>query len=266
MTDRKLVLSAAQLLPGRIRHDQAALVGANCDLDALMTPELLANAPFQQISLMLQFGSKTDLVPKAAKITRGWLDLSIDLEMERLKCVSQEETQQIIRFAALVALTKVAEQYGLPLEGLQEERDRNALLPDGTTVPAHLGISTEGESTTLTTPTSGFALDDNAKALVRQGVTVRYEIVGWGTHEDLAKRRQVERVLDVHLRQTRQGHLTGADYGSGTMSVYCEVIDAKKAARSIQAVLKRASLLEGATIIRETYDDEEITYPQSDSC
>lgn len=62
-------------------------------------------------------------------------------------------------------------------------------------------------------------------------IIIQYRIVdGINVELDLDKRYNVENILNECLGWTGNGFCDGGDYGSGTMNVFCYVIDVRKAA------------------------------------
>ncbi|NDW10808.1 hypothetical protein [Dysgonomonas sp. 520] len=79
----------------------------------------------------------------------------------------------------------------------------------------------------------------------------------------LDKRNKVEDILNDCLGWTGNGHCDGGDIGSGTMNLFCYVVDKDIAAQSILEVLKEENLMEGMKL---AYLDEKeefkLIYPK----
>lgn len=77
-------------------------------------------------------------------------------------------------------------------------------------------------------------------------------------HEDLDLRYKVEGLMNECLGWTGNGYCDGGDYGSGTMNVFCHVVDLTKAVITIVDELKKNNLLNGA-LIGHMESDEHLT-------
>jgi len=83
-------------------------------------------------------------------------------------------------------------------------------------------------------------------------ITLNYPIIDFGTTDDLSKRHAIESLLDNALGWLGNGHCSGGEIGSGSMSVFCQVLDRENAVRIIKALLTENNLFDDATI-----EDEE---------
>jgi hypothetical protein len=79
-------------------------------------------------------------------------------------------------------------------------------------------------------------------------LVVQYRVDGWGSVEDLDARDAVEHILNESLGWTGNGHCDGGDIGSGTINLFCLVVDPALAVKAIVLALKKAKRLEGAVI------------------
>ena len=68
---------------------------------------------------------------------------------------------------------------------------------------------------------------------------IEYKIEGWGNAEDLTKRHALQDRMDETLGWTGLGHCDGGSIGSGTMDVYCFVVDFDIAKGVIEKDLRR---------------------------
>jgi hypothetical protein len=83
-------------------------------------------------------------------------------------------------------------------------------------------------------------------------VVVQYQLAGWGSVDDLDRRRKIEEVLNECLASTCNGFCDGGDLGSGEMNLYCLVIDPSAVRNAIVSALKKNRFLKGAVIaVRE---------------
>lgn len=94
-------------------------------------------------------------------------------------------------------------------------------------------------------------------------VIVQYQIDDFGTEADLERRHEVEGLLEDRLGWTGLGHCDGGDIGSGTMNVFCLVVDPNVAVPLIVRELERGGYLEEALIAveREKDDSIEVRWP-----
>lgn len=67
---------------------------------------------------------------------------------------------------------------------------------------------------------------------------IEYEIDGWGTEADLDKRHELEDRMNETLGWTGLGHCDGGSIGSGTMEVFCYVVDRDVAVQIVEDDLK----------------------------
>jgi hypothetical protein len=97
-------------------------------------------------------------------------------------------------------------------------------------------------------------------------LAIEYPIDGMGTLRDLYKRHKIEELMDECLGWTGLGHCDGGDIGSGTINIFCFVVDHEKALPVITEELKRNHLLEGARIILFSDEDENrVLFPDDTS-
>jgi len=79
-------------------------------------------------------------------------------------------------------------------------------------------------------------------------IIINYPVIGFGTKDDLSKRHEIESVLDYTLGWFGNGHCSGGEIGSGSMSVFCQVLDREKAIEVITTQLIKNNLFDGTTI------------------
>jgi hypothetical protein len=95
--------------------------------------------------------------------------------------------------------------------------------------------------------------DDAHKMLV-----VQYRVEGWGSVADLDVRNEVEDILNESLGWTGNGHCDGGDIGSGTINLFCLVVDPVLAVKAVVRDLKKGKRLEGALIAVSPTADVEV--------
>jgi len=88
-------------------------------------------------------------------------------------------------------------------------------------------------------------------------IVIQYPIVEMGTPEDLDKRYEVEYLMNQRLGWTGLGHCDGGDIGSGTMNIFCFVVDTDKATQCITEELRVHDLLVGARILLFSEEGEQ---------
>jgi len=95
--------------------------------------------------------------------------------------------------------------------------------------------------------------DDYAEIDIEDHYTllIEYEIEGKGTAEDLAKRHRLEAKLDQTLGWTGLGHCDGGSIGSGSMEIFCYVVDFETAKMVIEADVKDTEFADYHRIIDE---------------
>ena len=79
-------------------------------------------------------------------------------------------------------------------------------------------------------------------------LVIQYPLQGKGSGQDFQKRHSVEEVLTDALGWTGNGEVEGGETQPGRMNVFCRVMDADIAVRTLLEVLDDEELLEGATI------------------
>jgi hypothetical protein len=88
-------------------------------------------------------------------------------------------------------------------------------------------------------------------------LAIQYSIEEMGTTVDLDKRHEVEHLMNECLGWTGLGHCDGGDIGSGTMNVFCSVVEPEKAVRVVVQELRAKQVLEGARIILKSEEGDD---------
>jgi hypothetical protein len=86
---------------------------------------------------------------------------------------------------------------------------------------------------------------------------IQYRLDNWGSEEDLEKRYAVEDVMNECLGWTGNGMCDGGDIGSGTINIWCFVVDPQIAAKTALESLRKKKLADGA-IMAYVEDDKDI--------
>jgi len=81
-----------------------------------------------------------------------------------------------------------------------------------------------------------------------QRLVIQYQVDEMGDADDLGKREKVEHLMNECLGWSGLGFCDGCDIGSGTMNVFCFVVDAKKAAPHVVEQLKVNGLIDRAVV------------------
>jgi hypothetical protein len=91
-------------------------------------------------------------------------------------------------------------------------------------------------------------------------LVIQYRIDGMGEVSDLDKRVKVEQLMNECLGWKGLGHCDGGDLGSGTINIFCFVVDAKNAVPHVLEELKTSSLINGAIVA--IGDKPQVVWPQ----
>jgi hypothetical protein len=94
-------------------------------------------------------------------------------------------------------------------------------------------------------------------------VVIQYRVDGMGTTKDLNLRYKVENLMNEGLGWTGLGHCDGGDIGSGTINVFCFVVDVAVGERVIVRDLEENKLLEQATIAHMTEEGDRVLWPKN---
>jgi len=88
-------------------------------------------------------------------------------------------------------------------------------------------------------------------------VVIQYRIDGMGSVKDLDKEQVIEELMNECLGWTGLGNCDGHDIGSGTLNIFCDVVDGPASEQIIIDCLRENGQLEGAVIARrERVGDE----------
>lgn len=79
-------------------------------------------------------------------------------------------------------------------------------------------------------------------------LVIQFRVDGMGSTIDLEKRIRVENLMSECLGWRGLGHCDGGDLGSGTMNIFCFVVDATKALPRVVHELKANGLDDGAVL------------------
>ena len=93
-------------------------------------------------------------------------------------------------------------------------------------------------------------------------IIIQYKIDEFGTNDDLNKRYEIEEFMNNELGWYGLGYCDGGDIGSGTMNIFCLVVDIEIAVKTIKELLINNKMIEGAFIIEES-DELIVHYPEN---
>lgn len=91
---------------------------------------------------------------------------------------------------------------------------------------------------------------------------IQFRLDNWGNSSDLERRQKIESLMNECLGWTGLGHCDGGDIGSGTINIFCLVVDPYAAVVPIVADLTKHDELSGATIAIQKESDFEVLYPK----
>lgn len=83
-----------------------------------------------------------------------------------------------------------------------------------------------------------------------------------GTPEDLDGGQEVEGLMNECLGWLGLGNCDGCDIGSGTMNIFCFVVDSTVAIPHMVGELKAKSLLDGAVVAISADDGDTVVWPK----
>lgn len=210
------------------------------------------------VNVVLQDAGMIEL---ATRVFRKRKEAAVDVELSRQWAKNASDAE--IRIALLECLIKAV---GLVREHLRDDDDfdAQALVADLETLANQVGADHPGlrERVIAETTKSQFAPQQEIGTGEHSTLIVQYRTEGWGSLQNLQMRREVESLLDDCLRATGNGYCDGGDIGSGTINIFLEVLDPHRAKDAVVETLRKARLLEGATIAIRTEKGFEVLWPQ----
>lgn len=90
---------------------------------------------------------------------------------------------------------------------------------------------------------------------------IQYRVGGEHTPEDSDKRLEIENLMEEFLDRTGLGHCIGGALGSGTMNIFCSVVDTDVAFEAIVDHLRSNSVLGGAVIAQRIGEEYRVFWP-----
>jgi hypothetical protein len=88
-------------------------------------------------------------------------------------------------------------------------------------------------------------------------VVIQYRVKGMGSAKDLGKADVIENLMNECLGWTGLGNCDGQDIGSGTLNVFCDVVDGALAESVVINCLHENGQLDGSVIARRERDGDE---------
>src|SRR5262249_28753264 len=93
------------------------------------------------------------------------------------------------------------------------------------------------------------------------GLEVRLASEEWPTVEELRDRHLLEDRISQALGWTGNGWCDGGDSGSGSLTIFCQVVEAERAVATVVEVLTEAGCSERATVVSFTDDEPTVLFP-----
>ena len=96
-------------------------------------------------------------------------------------------------------------------------------------------------------------------------IVIHYNLENWGSARDHERRVKIEDLMTECLAATGLGVCDGGDLGSGTMNVFCDVVDGNLAVSPIVDCFSENGELDGAIIARRERtgdDDYHVVWPK----
>ncbi len=100
-------------------------------------------------------------------------------------------------------------------------------------------------------------------------VVIQYRIDGMGSKQDLDKEHVIEGFMNECLGWAGLGNCDGHDIGSGTLNIFCDVVDGPASEQIVIDCLRNNAQLDGAVIARrERVGDESyiVFWPKDFDC
>lgn len=88
-------------------------------------------------------------------------------------------------------------------------------------------------------------------------IVIQYRIAGMGSPKDIDKAEAIEGLMNEHLGWTGLGACDGHDIGSGTLNIFCDVVDGAIAEKSVINCLGENNQLTGSVIARRERTGDE---------
>jgi hypothetical protein len=203
----------------------------------------------------------TGMIKLATRIFRKRKEASVDLELSRHWAKNASDAE--IKLAFLRCLTKAVEMAGERLTRDDDDFDAQALTADLQTVISKLKVDSS-RSCEQAAGDEQVKCESERHEEIREHKTliVQYRTEGWGSSQDLEMRWTVESLLDECLKSMSNGYCDGGDIGSGTINIFLSVLDPHRATEAVIEALRKAQLLEGATIALEDEEKFEVLWPE----
>ncbi|MCX6894356.1 MAG: Imm39 family immunity protein [Verrucomicrobia bacterium] len=127
--NRKLVFSGVALVKARLKNEIPAMSQVRDELEqVLIAAGWFPAAPFRWVGITFRYGLKTESEPHFQGINKKHGDLSIAVELDTNRILEihtdLERLKAFIKVVALDCLLKVAQRYDLPVESLEQEKQK----------------------------------------------------------------------------------------------------------------------------------------------
>lgn len=102
-----------------------------------------------------------------------------------------------------------------------------------------------------------------------QSLILQFQLPSWGDPKDLGERKNIEKLINEKLKETKNGHWKETAFGKGTTNLFFEVIDPDKACRTILDELKKYKNLpcdlkrDVIIALEKSQDNIKILYPKN---
>jgi hypothetical protein len=262
MKKQQLFVGIGGRLPPRARWFSEALTQVREDLDPVITDESLSAAPFDQINLFINVGSTLDLRPRETGLEGKCISISVAVPLDAIRRVSRADLVSILKLIALEGLHGLFRKYGIATEPILEIKRALEVEQAGKFPDLHKNPSPHRDAGRHVATD---AYEINARS-VQQGapptsLVVQYQVEGFGTLEDLARRHAVERIVHNCLQRENLGYCCGGDTGNNNMNIFCETKDPHRAAVQIVEELRATGDLYGAVLAQATDSGYTVVYP-----
>lgn len=203
----------------------------------------------------------TGMIKLATRIFRKRKEASVDLELSRQWAKNASDAE--IKLAFLRCLTKAVEMARERLTRDDDDFDAQALTADLQTVTSKLKVDSSRSYEQAAGDEQVKCQSERHEEIgEHKTLIVQYRTEGWGSSQDLEMRWTVESLLDECLKSMSNGYCDGGDIGSGTINIFLSVLDPHRATEAVIEALRKAQLLEGATIALEDEEEFEVLWPE----
>ena len=123
MSKKQLLIGGVGVVPGSLRNAGPAMADICTELEPLLVENnFMRGAPFETISLIVRFGTQTNLSPEysAIDVRHRELPVAFEFSMEHVRKARKEQLKHALLLATLETLINIGRRYGLPTEGIKQ--------------------------------------------------------------------------------------------------------------------------------------------------